>query len=395
MVEVNGFIAKGFGSVGDAFVENFDQRGDVGAAFCAYVRGEKVVDLWGGDAKPGEPWEEDTLALVFSTTKGVTALVATVLADRGLLDVDAPVSHYWPEFAAEGKEGVTVAQVLDHSAGVLSFPNYEEILSVDDGSGWGRHEEITQRLADAPLWWTPGEQHGEHAITYGWIIGEVVRRIDGRLLGTFFRDEIAAPLGLDFWIGLPTEHLDRVADLLPPRDVHSPEILARVEEIFAPDSPSGAAFFVGSRGSVPDMASVANSAGFRVAEIPASNGIGDARSLARMYGALACGGELDGVRIVSKEAIRRHSLERFDGHDLIIRTNKRYAMGYMLPTPTEPQYGPNPDRAFGHPGLGGSLAFADPVAGVGYGYVMNQMAQIGAPHDRELALTKALYECLA
>ncbi len=395
MVEVKGFVAPGFDSVGNAFVENFDQRGDVGAAFCAYVHGEKVVDIWGGDARPGEPWEEDTLALVFSTTKGVTALVATVLTDRGLLDVDAPVSQYWPEFAAKSKGGVTVGQVLDHSAGVLSFPHYEEILSVDDGTGWGRIEEITQRLAAAPLWWKPGEQHGEHAITYGWIVGELVRRIDGRSLGTFFRDEIAVPLGLNFWIGLPTEHLERVADLLPPGGDLPPEIMGRVKEVFAPDSPSGAAFFVGSRGGVPDMANLANSAGFRVAEIPASNGIGDARSLARMYAALACGGELGGVRIVSEEAIRRHSLERFDGYDVIIRTDKRYALGYMLPTPREPQYGPNPELAFGHPGLGGSLAFADPVAGVGYGYVMNQMAHVGAPHDRELALTEALYGCLA
>lgn len=348
----------------------------------------------GGEAKPGVPWRQDTLALVFSTTKGVTALVAQVLADRGRLDINAPVARYWPEFAAAGKEAVTVAQVLEHSAGVLSFPNYEEVLAADGGAGWGRTADIVERLAAAPLWWVPGEQHGEHAVTYGWIIGEVVRRIDGRTLGGFFRDEIAGPLGLDFWIGLPTELLARVADLLPPRGELAPEVRRRVEEIFAPGSASGAAFFVGARRGVADIAKLANRAADRVAEIPASNGIGDARSLARLYGALAIGGELDAVRIVSEESIRRHSRERFNGYDVIIRTEKRYALGYMLPTPAEPQYGPNPDRAFGHPGLGGSLAFADPVAGVGYGYVMNQMAEVGSPHARETALTGALYRCL-
>lgn len=393
MVDVLGRVDPGFEAVAAAFEENFTDRGDVGAATCLYVDGLPVLDIWAGEARPGVPWAEDTLALVWSTTKGVVALIATILADRGLLDVNAPVALYWPEFAAAGKEHVTVRQVLCHGAGLPYFPDYEDVVTKDGPDGWDRVEEIVERLAAAPLVWPPDEQHGEHAITYGWLMGEITRRITGRTIGTFLRDEVADPLGLDLWIGLPEENLARVADLIAPPGAPRPDVQARLDQVFSRDSVSGKTFLVGRHG-IDNLVTVANSATYRTAEVPASNGITDARSLARMYAALAGGGRLDGVELVSQEAIDRHRAVQFAGYDVVLCQDKRYALGYMLTDPGSPhRYGPN-DRAFGHPGLGGSLAFADPENGVGFGYVMNQMARIGEPHEREEALVSAVYDAL-
>lgn len=392
-VVVEGAVAAGFEPVRQAFAANFADRHEVGAAFAAYVDGEKVVDLWGGEARPGVPWSEDTLCLVWSTTKGATALAAQILAERGRLDVDAPVARYWPEFAANGKAAVTVRDVLTHAAGLPSWEGYRELVTLDSSEGWGKTDDIARALAAATPVCEPGASHGYHAVTYGWLVGELVRRITGASIGEFFRAEVAEPLGLSFWIGLPPEEHGRVADLLsaPPPD--DPELAAMMEAAMGPDALTGRALLVGPRGGVEQAAETANTAEFRAAEVPAASGITDARSLARMYAMLAMAGELDGVRIVSPQSIAAHTAEQYRGDDIVLASEKRYALGYMRPCPPAEVFGRN-DEAFGHPGMGGSLGFADPVAKVGFGYVMNQMMPGIQVDPRARALADALYASL-
>ena len=387
--EPEGRVARGFAAARAAFVENFATRGEVGASFAAYLHGEPVVDLWAGDAAPGLPWREHTLTSVFSTTKGPTALAIQVLADRGHLDVDATVASYWPEFAQAGKEAVTLRQILSHQAGVISFPDYHDLLELEDH--WAANDAITERLAAAAPYWAPGARHGYHALTFGWILGEVVRRITGRSLGQFFRDDVADPLGLDFWIGLPPAEHHRVADLVdapPPTD---PAVAAFLS-IFNEDTWTGQAHFVGPHG-ISAVADSFNSVRFREAEIPAGGGIGTAHSLARMYGMLASGGTLDGVDFVSEKSIERFTEEQVRGPDAVLIVETRYGLGYALPTELLPM-GPN-DQAFGHGGLGGSLAFADPVAGIGFAYFPNQLRFPRLDEvTRSQALIDAVYACL-
>ena len=388
MPDISGYVAAGFEPVAAAFEENFATRGEVGAEFCAYVGGERVVNIWSGMATPDRPWAEDTLVPVFSVTKGAAALVAQILADRGRMDLDAPVASYWPEFAARGKDRVRVRQLLNHTVGMPSFPDYWNLVSFDDAAGWHRTTEIAARLAAAPLVWEPGTRLGYHSITYGWLVGELVRRIDGRTLGTFFAEEVARPLGLEFWVGLPDEQRPRVARLL-----HDPApAFDLMAAIGGPENPAGAALFIGPEGGSPiDMG---NDPTFWAAEMPAVNGVADARSVARMYAMLACGGELDGVRIVSESSIAIHSAEQARGTDAIFGGESRVALGYGRSTPGGMSFGPT-DEAFGMQGLGGALGYADPVAGVGFGYAMNQThLEIGTDR-RPRALSAALYRSIA
>ena len=388
MTDIKGHVAGGFERVVDAFDENFAMRGEVGAEFCAYVGGECVVNIWAGMATPDRPWGRDTLVFVFSVTKGPTALAAQILADRGLMDLDAPVTAYWPEFAAQGKERVRIRQLLNHTVGLPSFPEYWDLVSFDQAGGWHRTEEIATRLAAAPLIWEPGTRVGYHSITYGWFVGELVRRIDGRTLGAFFADEVARPLGLDFWIGLPVEQHARVARLL-----HDPDpAFDLLKVLWGPENPGGAALFIGpERGSFIDLA---NDPEFWRAEAPAVNGIGDARSVARMYAMLAGGGELDGVRIVSEESVVAHSAEQARGTDAIFGGETRVALGYGRSTPGGLSLGPN-DEAFGMQGIGGSVGYADPASEVGFGYAMNQTHMEVGTDRRPRALSAALYDAIA
>ncbi|MGH9013346.1 MAG: serine hydrolase domain-containing protein, partial [Acidimicrobiia bacterium] len=280
---IDGSVEAGFERVREAFAGNFTDGPEVGAAFAAYVEGRKVVDLWGGEARTGAPWRADTLGALWSATKGVTALCVQVVVERGELDLDAPVASYWPEFAAAGKEAVTTRHVLTHTAGMPTWDGYRELVTLADPAGWGRTEAIAAALAAAPPLWEPGRRLGYHAFTYGWLLGEIVRRVTGEPLGAWFRANVAAPLGLDLWIGLPPEHHRRVADLLPalPAD---PALALLIAEATRPDALTGRALLVGEHGGVDGAASVANDARFRAAEIPGGGGIGDARSLARLYG---------------------------------------------------------------------------------------------------------------
>ncbi len=388
MTDIRGHAVVGFEPVVDAFEENFATRGEVGAEFCAYLGGECVVNVWGGMATSDRPWGEDTLVPVFSVTKGPAALVAQILVDRGEMDLDEPVAAYWPEFGVRGKGGALVRHVLSHTVGVPSFPEYWDLVSFDDASGWGRTDEIAARLAGAPLAWEPGTRLGYHSITFGWLVSELVRRIDGRTPGTFFADEVAGPLGLDFWIGLPVEHHRRVATLL-----HDPDpAFDLIRVLGGPENPAAAALFIGpGRGSPIDLA---NDHDFWGVEVPAVNGIGDARSVARMYAMLAGGGKLDGTRIVSEESITVHAAEQARGTDAVFGGESRVALGYGRSTPGGLSLGPD-DKAFGMQGIGGAVGYADPVSQVGFGYVMNQTHMEVGTDRRPRALSAALYRAIA
>lgn len=383
-MDVRGEVAAGFEPVREAFVTNFDERGDVGAACSVYVHGRKVVDLWGGlaDQKHGRPWEEDTLVLVYSTTKGVTAICVHRLAQDGRLDLDGPVASYWPEFAAEGKGRITVRDLLSHRAGL---PALDAPLSREDACAWTPAVEALARQAP---FWEPGTRHGYHAVTYGWLVGEVVRRAIGRSVGRYLAEEIAPRLGLEFWIGLPESEEGRVARLRPPGPMRidrealaamPPEQLERLRAMADPGSLMQRAL------NPTDPPFSYNRPELHRAELPAANGIGTARSLARLYAATI--GPVDGFRLLEDATVSAATEERSAGPDAVLALDTRFGSGFFLPSPFSPLMGP---RSFGHSGAGGSLAFADPDAGVGFAYVMNQMQQGLSADPRPAALVSAL-----
>jgi CubicO group peptidase (beta-lactamase class C family) len=381
-MSIGGEVDSGFEAVREAFEANFDERGDVGAACTVYLGGRKIVDLWGGvaDEKTGREWDAGTLTLVYSTTKGVTAVMAAMLSERGQLDLDAPVAGYWPEFKAAGKEAVTVRQLLSHQAGL---PAFAERLPRDDALAWAPAVEAL--AAQAPLW-EPGSRHGYHAVTYGWLVGEVIRRVTGVSPGTYLAREVAGPLGLDLWIGLPEEEEPRVSRLipaaLPTREeiaAMPPEQLARLEAMADPDSLAQRAL------NPTDPPFSFNSRNVHAAELPAANGIATARALAKLYAATL--GEIDGVRLLSDASVAAARVEQSAGPDAVLGVDSRFGTGFFLDSPFCPMYGPS---SFGHAGAGGSLAFADPDSGVAFAYVMNQMQQALAGDPRADALVSAV-----
>ena len=383
MVPVHGSWAPGFEWVREAFARNLAEE-EVGAACAVYQHGALVVDLWGGfaDREAARPWERDTAALVFSATKGLTAALVHRLAERGALDLDASVADYWPEFAANGKGAITVRDVLTHRAGLAAV---EGALTLDEVLAW---DPVCAAIAAQPPNWEPGTKHGYHARTFGWILGEVVRRVTGDSFGAHFAKEAAAPLGLDFWVGLPEAEERRVAKLYPAPEPSDPEQLALREKFMGPDTLLGRVLS-GPSGlfSYGDMW---NTRALHAAEMPSSNGIGTARALARFYAATI--GEVDGVRLLSEETRRAAVAPQVEGPDGVIRIPTRFASGFML----EPTLCPDaPETAFGHPGAGGSLGFADPAKGLAFGYVMNQM-QLGITGDaRAERLVSATYASLS
>jgi CubicO group peptidase (beta-lactamase class C family) len=385
MTDIHGTTASGFEGVRDAFEANFSKGLEVGAAFAAYSRGQKVVDLWGGnaDAATGRLWDERTLALVFSTTKGATAMCANKLAQEGALDVDAPVARYWPEFAAGGKQNIPVAYLLSHQAG-LAWIDGE--MTLEQALSW---DPVVDALAQQVPHYEPGSQHGYHATTYGWLVGEVIRRVAGKSVGAYFHDEIAKPLGLDFWIGLPESEEARVAPLVgglaDPTVVEDPEVRAFVDEIMGPHTTLGRALFApGGAFSHPD---VWNTRALHAAEVPAANGICDARSLARMYA--ACIGSVDGVRILTDDQLRRATTQLTTGpNTVLLDMDIQFGLGFMLRSTLIEIGGP---RSFGHFGAGGSVGWADPGADLAFGYVMNRMDMGLAGDIRSYELINACY----
>jgi CubicO group peptidase (beta-lactamase class C family) len=386
MTEINGKVAPGFERVKDAFAANFERHGDVGAAFSLYYRGEKVVDLWGGvaDEESGRPWAEDSIALVFSSTKGATAICAHLLAQRGELDLDAPVARYWPEFAAAGKQDIPVRWLLSHQVGL---PVFDNPLTVEEFLAW---EPPVKALAAQRPVWEPGSAHGYHSGTYGWLVGEVVRRISGKSLGTFFADEVAGPLGLDFWIGLPESEESRVIPItsvdLQDGEIDDQALTENRRKLLATARDPKSLLNRPSTTGVLDP----NSREYHAAEIPAGNGITDARSLARMYASLI-GDGVDGVRLLSDETIARASAEQSNGRDEVLQIPTRFGLGFSLHSQNMSL---GQEGAFGHPGAGGSLGFADPKAGIGFGYVMNKMQLVSGDDPRTLTLIAAVHESL-
>jgi CubicO group peptidase (beta-lactamase class C family) len=389
----DGLCKPGFERVAEAFDRNFDSKGEIGASVCLTVGGETVVDLWGGvaDPKTQAPWTRDTVGIVFSCTKGATALCAHVLASRGKLDLDAPVVELWPEFGQHGKEGVTTRMMLDHSAGV---PALRARVKESGPYEW---DYMTGLIAAEEPFWPPGTRNGYHGFTFGWTVGEMVRRASGKSLGTFFQEEIARPLGLDFWIGLPEAIEPRVAPIMP--------FALRAEDAKTP--------FLRDLGtnkqSIPFLFYMnvgawrmggANTRAGHAAEIGAANGITNARGLAGMYAPLSTGGG----RLVDGRTLTRMGEVSMATHDdATLRIPTRFALGYMKSMDNRRRslgaklFGEDVDSvilgspAFGHVGAGGSLGFADPVAGLSFGYTMNQMGPGLLMNERGQALVDAAY----
>jgi len=386
-----GEVAAGFEPVREAFAANFAGHGDIGAAVCVYRDGRPVVDLWGGVADPdgGRPWARDTLQLVYSATKGATATAAHLLAQRGALDLDAPVAEYWPEFAANGKADIPVRWLLSHRAGVVTL---DDPVPLADALAW---QPMVAALAAQRPAWRPGSAHGYHGRTFGWLVGEVIRRVSGRTPGRFFAEEIAAPLGLDFFIGLPAGARGRVSRMVykqPHFDfaAAAPEsIPEQFRELMAalldPNSLYNKAFSVTNPAEI-DF----NAPAVQAAEIPASNGIGTARALARMYAALI--GEVDGVRLLTPETLAAATKEQAVGADRVLLVPTRFSLGYALPTEVTPMTGPS---SFGHPGRGGALGFADPEHRIAFGYVMNHIIEDAPTDVRATSLVDAVRKSLA
>jgi CubicO group peptidase (beta-lactamase class C family) len=405
MSHVVGLVEDGWGRVADAFRTSFEAGKDLGAACCVYVDGRAVVDLWGGlaDREKNRPWERDTVALVASTTKGATAICAHLLVQRGQLDLDAPAARYWPEFGAAGKEKIPVRWLLSHQAGL---PYVDTPVTFEEACAW---DPLIRALEVQEPLWPPGAEHLYHAMTYGFLVGEVVRRITGRSLGTFFAEEIAHPLGLSAWIGLPEEIEPRLAQIeAAPFPYNSMEDLAAdfagimglapavagalVKDVYGP----GSAFM--KAGAVGATHENCGSRAYRAAEFPAGNMIADAHSIARMYAATVS--EVDGIRLLQPDtvaAMTEIQTDRSRMHGvppgLLPYTKNLFNMslGFGRPSPpAAPMLGP---ASFGHPGSGGSLGAADPEARVGFGYVPNLWA-ITMVDPRYIELTSAVVKCL-
>lgn len=391
-MEVHGSCDPKFQSVRQEFERNFRERGEVGASVCVTVQGKTVVDLWGGVTRTDtkEPWKEDTISVVFSSTKGATAICAHILASRGKLDLDAPVAKYWPEFAQAGKEKIPFKMLLNHQAGL---PAVRAPLPQGAYANW---DLMVNALAKEEPFWEPGTRNGYHALTMGWLLGEVIRRVSGKSLGTFFQDEIAKPLGLDFWIGLPEDKEPRVAPMIGAQpDPNSPFF----REMANPSSLQSLVLL--NSGSYMGAAPEFDTRAAHAAEIGAAGGITNARGLAGMYAPLACGGKLNGVELVNSDTLARMgAVASATGKDAVLVMPTRFALGFMKSMDNRKEPAGVQDSvliseaAFGHVGAGGSFGFADPVAAMSFGYTMTKMGSGTSLTDRGQSLVDATYRSL-
>lgn len=390
-MQIQGTCQTQFKSVREEFERNFSERGEVGGSVSVIVEGQTVVDLWGGVANTdtGMAWGEDTVSLVFSCTKGATAFCAHVLAARGLLDLDAPVSAYWPGFAKAGKEEIPVKMLLNHQAGL---PGLRSQIGDSAFYNW---DGMVKALEKEEPFWEPGTQNGYHGFTFGWLVGEVVRQVSGQSLGAFFQQEIAGPLGLDFWIGLPEGYESRVAPLIASdMDPSSPFFVAMADK-----NTVQSIMFVNSGGymSKPDYDSPAAHA----AQIGGAGGITNGRGLAGMYAPLACGGSKDGTEYVDRDTLSRMgAISSATGRDVVLLIPSRFSLGFMKTMDNRKQPQGYQDSvimgedAFGHAGLGGSLGFADPGVEMSFGYTMNSLGQGTGLNERGQSLVDAAYRSL-
>lgn len=384
---IKGGASEGFGPVVDVFAAGFRERGEVGAALCVYVRGEPVVDLWGGvaDRRTGRAWDATTPAIVFSCTKGVLAVVAYLLVQDGRLDLDAPVVRYWPGFGQQGKSEIPVRWLLSHRAGLSAL---DRSFRRDEVLAW---DPVIQAIEEQAPLWPPGSAHSYHTITYGWLVGEVIRRASGESVGALVRHRLAEPLGLRLWVGLPPGEREHVAWLLAPLSDTDLELAREIREADAqPErvraATMGGAFAFPAHGDHVTF----NDVDIQAAEVPGANGISDARSLARLYA--ACVHPVDGLRLMTPASVEDALVERSSGRPWSGGPDwgSRWGTGFAIASPPgSPLLGP---RSFGHGGAGGELGFADDEHGVGFGYINNQMG--GIPDDRAHLLVEAVRRCV-
>jgi len=376
-IEIRGYCDQHFSSVKEAFSNNFTNGGDVGASFAATIDGKFVIDIWAGYADAGRTrlWKRDTLACLYSTTKAVTALCALILVDRGQLDLDAPVSRYWPEFAQAGKAGIPVKYLLSHQSGLAGI---DEQIPVEALFDW---ERVVGLLAAQKPWWIPGVRCGYHALTQGYLVGEVIRRITNRTVGTFLREEVATPLQADCHIGLAPAHDTRVAEMIPdPRFAGSLSLPEMLRKAMYP--------LINQNNPV----AVSRSRAWRAAELPSANGYGNAHAVARLASALACG-EVDGTQILAPPTIEKAFQEQCYDTDYVLMIPIRWALGFVLVSKEMP-FGPNPRTVFGAGG-GGSAVLIDRDARLSLAYVMNNCITSALEgDDRALSLVRAVYAVL-
>jgi CubicO group peptidase (beta-lactamase class C family) len=382
---IGGWCDPRFAAVREAFAANFADRGETGAAACLALHGTVVADLWGGRAGPGpgRPWQRDTLVNVFSVGKGLIAACTARLIGERRLDPDTPVARYWPEFGAAGKEAVTLRQLLSHQAGLPALRD-----PLPDGSmlDWAV---MSRALAAEPPWWPPGSGHGYHVNTFGFLAGEVIRRVTGTTVGTMLREQIAGPLGADVHIGLPAAQHGRVAEF----DWQAPAPAAAPWDRGPPATAAQRQMIANAYANPADLSGlgVVNTAAWRAAEVPSANAHATAAGVARVYAALAGGGAVDGVRVVDSEALADAVAEQVYGEDLVLRRPSRFGLGFQLTQPERPLG--SGQRAFGHFGAGGSAGLCDPDAGVAFGYVTSLMGPRWQ-NPRNRALIDAVFACV-
>jgi CubicO group peptidase (beta-lactamase class C family) len=386
---VEGYCEPAFTPVRDALTEALGSGFEVGAAIAVYVDGRAVIDLWGGhaDLARTRPWQRDTIVNLYSVGKAIGAVAALRLVDAGLLDLDAPVARYWPEFARANKERLPVRYLLTHQAGLPAIARPLPPMS------WQRWETITEALAAQEPWWEPGTGHGYHVNTQGFLIGEIVRRITGKTFGAYLRESVTAPIGVDFFVGFGPELDSRCADMIPPRPSPETEELQRQHRIDLDDLRGEALMRMSAYRNPAELSGtgVVNTRAWRAAEVPSTNGHGTARGVARFYSALAGDGRLDGVRVLSPETIARAIEQQVYGADFMLQRPTRFGLGFQL-TMAERPLGPNP-KTFGHFGAGGSLGFADPDARLAFGYAMNQ-GRLGWQHKHVRHMIDLVYAAL-
>ena len=378
VIELAGRVAPGFESVRDCFAANFerdDAYREIGASLAVYRGKDIVVDLSAGfrDAESTKPWTRDTLANVWSSTKGITAIAVAVLVDRGLIDYAAPVARYWPEFAQNGKAAITVSQLLSHQAGL---PGFIDPTALEDFYDWST---VTARLASQPPMWEPGTRNSYHAMTFGFLAGEVIRRVSGMSVGQFVATQLAGPLSADVFIGLPEAEEHRVASLIAPR----------VEASFDPASLAPEA--VAALFNPPMTPAIPNQRAWRAAEVPAGNGHATAMGLARLYASLANGGALNGIQIMRPGTIAALTAVQTTRVDIMLGFAPFWGAG--VAGNAAGLFGPK-QNVFGHSGWGGSFGCADTDAAVSIGYVMNQMGETLVGDPRTTALCNAIYGCV-
>ncbi len=387
MSPINGSCDPKFAHLKEEFERSFAERGEVGASVCLSVNGQTAVDLWGGMANPetNDPWTEDTISIVFSCSKAATALCAHILIDRGLLKLDAPVAEYWPEFARHGKEKTTVRMMLNHESAV---PTLADPVKPGGFADWNY---MAQRMADEPAWWEPGTRNGYHMINFGWTVGELVRRVSGKSLGTFYRDEVAAKTGARFWLGLPESEPVHIAPIRP----YAPK---------AGDVPSEFTLALMTDPNSLQHKSFLNTGGWdfnvrknQAAEIGGGGGLSNARGQVAMYTPLAVN---DGS-LVSKDRVAAMSMvTTATQRDATLLIPTRFASGFMKSMDNRGGgFGPGTsallgERAFGHVGAGGSIGFADPECGLAFSYTMNQMGNGLLLNERCQSLIDAAYRAL-